>query len=91
MNELHTKAAILKSGKKACSCAHHILSCPLAERRVYGACSLAGCDHSPDHPVCVTGHPGGVFPRNNSTEEAAVRGYVQSQLAGGSWSQTGDG
>lgn len=63
----------------------------LTERGAYGASSLAGGDHPSDHPVCVTGHPGGVFPHHDGAEEAPVGGHVQPQLTGGSRCQAGDG
>ena len=66
-------------------------SLSFAERWAKGACSLACSDHPPDHPMCITGHPGSVFPHHYSSEETPVRGYIQPQLTGGSWSQTGDG
>lgn len=84
--------AIFKSGTKMLrSCICNILSCPLAERGAKRASPLAGCDHSPDHAVRATGHPGGVFPRPDSTEEAPVGGHIQPQLTGGGWCQAGDG
>ena len=69
-------AKILTFGKKKKKKKKKKILFPLSERGAQGANPLAGGDHSSDHPVCTTGHPGGVFPHHDSTEETSVRGHV---------------